>query len=212
MKKIYIVGGNGFARECYLTLSKLIQYNSDINFGGFLGHGGYGKTVDYKQLQKYYIGEVSDKNFSEDEFVIIGAGYPELRHKIYNELKSRKINFYNLISPIIKINDYVEIGEANVIMAPFTIGPDVKIGDGNVFNGDVVVGHDAVVGNFNFIGGKSQILGNTRIGNDNTIGSACVFLPNSKIGNNNKIAPISAVYKGCKDNCYMLGNPALIIK
>ena len=34
---------------------------------------------------------------------------------------------------------------------------------------------------------------------------------NSKIGDNNKIAPLSAVYKGCKNNCYMAGNPALKI-
>ena len=30
-------------------------------------------------------------------------------------------------SPIIKINDFVEIGEGNVIMSPLAIGPDVKI-------------------------------------------------------------------------------------
>ena len=29
------------------------------------------------------------------------------------------------------------------------------------------------------------------------------------IGDNNIIAPLSAVYKGCKNNCYMSGNPAL---
>lgn len=29
------------------------------------------------------------------------------------------------------------------------------------------------------------------------------ILPHSKMGNNNKIAPLSALYKGCKDNCYM---------
>lgn len=50
-----------------------------------------------------------------------------------------------------------------------------------------------------------------QIGDSNSIGTNALVLPHSKIGNNNKIAPLSAVYKGCKDNCYMVGNPALKI-
>ena len=80
-----------------------------------------------------------------------------------------------------------------------------------MFNGDIIVGHDVIVGDFNFLGPRSQLLGNVKIGNINTIGANAVLLPNAKVGNNNKIAPLSAVYKGCKDNCHMLGNPALKI-
>ena len=55
------------------------------------------------------------------------------------------------------------------------------------------------------------MLGNVKVGNNNTIGANVILLPNSKVGNNNDIAPLSAVYKGCKNNCYMQGNPALKI-
>lgn len=47
--------------------------------------------------------------------------------------------------------------------------------------------------------------------NGNTIGTGSVLLPNCKIGDNNKIAPLSAVYIGCKNDCHMLGNPAMKI-
>ena len=59
MKKIFIVGGNGFARECYDSLIKLEEYGKEVIFGGFLGHGGYGHTVDYKTYQHLYLGVVS---------------------------------------------------------------------------------------------------------------------------------------------------------
>ncbi|MDY6358734.1 MAG: transferase [Cyanobacteriota bacterium] len=209
MRNVYIVGGNGFARECYLYLLWMSEQQPDIKFAGFLGHGGYGHTVDYLNLQNFYLGEVSEHKFNINEYVVIGAGYPEIREKIYKELKTRGINMFNIIAPYVYINPTVEIGEGNVFVAPFSPGPNVRIGNGNVFNGDVVVGHDAQIGDFNFFGGKTQVLGGVKIGNSNKIGTASVFLPHSAIGNHNDIAPISAIYKGCKDNCYMQGNPAL---
>ena len=71
------------------------------------------------------------------------------------------------------------------------------------------VGHDAEIGDFNVIAPRTTILGGVKIGDFNSIGTNAVLLPHAKIGNSNKIAPLSAVYRGCKDNCYMIGNPAL---
>lgn len=208
MKTIYIVGGDGFARECYNNLKNLPDYGRQIQFGGFLGHGGYGTTVDYKSYQHLYKGEVSEHEFLENEYVIIGAGYPSLRLKIYNELKVRDIKFFNLISNNSNISESVIIGEANVIIcSSFTV--NINVGNGNVFNDTVNIGHDAEIGDFNFFGPRSQILGNAKIGNSNQIGANAILLPKAKIGDNNIIAPLSAVYKGCKNNCYMSGNPAL---
>jgi acetyltransferase-like isoleucine patch superfamily enzyme len=209
MKNIYIVGGNGFAVECSQHISWMSQADKEIKFGGFLGHNGYGKNVDYKTLQKFYLGELSEFEFKEGDYAVIGAGYPLLRKTIYNDLKARNIKLFNLIPPNVYISELVEIGEGNVFAAPCCPAGHVKIGSCNVFNSDVIVGHDAQIGDFNFFGPKSQILGNCKVGNSNIIGAGSVLLPHAKIGDNNKIAPLSAIYKGCKDNCYMLGNPAL---
>lgn len=86
-KKIFIVGGDGFARECYNHLINLDEYGKEVVFGGFLGHNGYGKSVDYKSYQHLYLGEVAEHRFKDDEYCIIGAGYPELRKEIYEDLK-----------------------------------------------------------------------------------------------------------------------------
>ncbi len=209
MKKVYIVGGNGFARECYQYVLWAKEVDKDIEFAGLLGHGGYGHTVNYYSLQKYYKGEVSEHKFADDEYVVIGAAYPELRKKIYYDLKEMGVKFINLFPPFVSFHDGADIGEANILVAPCYPGPNSKIGNCNVFNGDVVIGHDVEIGDFNFVGGRINILGGAKIGNSNTIGVASVILPNAKIGDNNKIAPMSCVYKGCKNNCYMQGNPAL---
>lgn len=207
-KKVYIVGGNGFARECYCHLLMMIAMDSSIQFGGFLGHGGYGHTVDYKDLQKYYLSEVSEHRFTEDEYVVIGAGYPNLRAKIYDELKARGIRFFTILVGM-KLAPSIEIGEGNIFVPPFLCSCNIKIGNNNLFNGSVIVGHDAEIGDCNFFGPRSQVLGGVKVGHFNSIGANTILLPHCKIGNNNKIAPLSAVYKGCRDNSYWVGNPAV---
>lgn len=206
--KIYIVGGNAFARECHLYISQIQAYDPAIQFCGFLGHGGFGHTVDYKELQNFYLGEVSEHVFEDDEFVVIGAANPEIRKKIYYELKERNIKFYTLIKYSVEIPKSVSIGEANIILYS-SISINTTIGNGNILNGDVTIGHDCEIGNFNFFGPRCQILGEAKIGDENQFGVNSILLPKAKIGNNNIIAPLSAVYKGCKNNCYMIGNPAL---
>jgi acetyltransferase-like isoleucine patch superfamily enzyme len=208
VKKIYIIGGDGFARECYYNIISMAEHDPHIVFGGFLGHGGYGKTVDYKDLQPLYLGEEAEHQFKENEYVVIGAGYPEIRRKIYNDLKKRNAQFFTIClgKPF---KESLEHGEANTFVPPFDPSCNITIGNGNVFNGSVIVGHDVTIGDFNFFGPHSIILGRVAIGNDNTIGANAVILPGAKVGHNNKIAPLSAIYKGCRDNSYLLGNPAV---
>lgn len=210
MKIIYIVGGNGFARECYNILKGLQNFNKELKFGGFLGHNGYGHTVDYKEYQKFYKGEFLKHKLENNDYFIIGAGYPDLRKKIYFDLKKFDVKFYTLKGADVVFSETFEYGEANIFVPPFHPSINIQIGNCNVFNGgDIVIGHDTKIGNFNFFGPSSKVLGSVIVGDSNMIGTASVLLPKVKIGNNNKIAPLSAVYKGCKDNCYMLGNPAL---
>ena len=209
MKKIYVVGGNGFAKECYQYILYIQEKDDAIIFGGFIGHNGY--KVDFGNLNQYFVSDLSEFEFGADDYAVIGAGYPDLREKIYYNVKQKQnAKFYTLaLEPYCRISPLAEVGEANIFVPPCCPAPHSKIGNGNLFNSDVVVAHDVEVGNFNFFGGKTQLLGGVKIGNSNTVGTACVVLPKAKIGNNNKIAPMSCIYKGCKDNCYMQGNPAL---
>jgi len=208
MKNIYIIGGGGFARECYYNLMAMAEHDPAIQFGGFMGHGGYGDNIDYKHLQRLYLGDQAEHQFQENEYAVIGAGSPELRRKIYHDLKKREVRFFTIYlgKPF---NESMDIGEANILASPFWFTCNIKIGHGNVFNGHVIAAHDVAIGDFNFFAPHVQILGNVSIGDDNTFGANAIALPGAKIGHNNKIAPLSAIYKGCRNNSYMLGNPAV---
>lgn len=206
-QRIFIVGGDGFARECASYLMELEQYSDEVEFGGFLGHNGY--RVDFKSAKDFFLGDLSDYNFVEGEFAVIGAGFPELRVKIYYDLKKRDIPLFNLVARGCFIHPSIQLGEGNVFAPPFHSSVDMKIGNGNVFNGGVNTGHDNVIGDFNFFGPRCQLLGSVVVGSRNIIGANAVLLPNCKIGDDNKISPLSAVYKGCRNKTYMHGNPAI---
>lgn len=206
-QRVFIVGGDGFARECASYLMELEQDGADVEFGGFLGHNGY--RVDFRSGESFFRGDVSEHVFAPGECAVIGAGYPGLRLKIYADLKARDIRLFNLVARGCFIHPSVELGEGNVFAPPFRSSVDMRIGNGNVFNGGVNTGHDNVIGDFNFFGPRSQLLGGVRVGNRNIIGANAVLLPKCRIGDDNKISPLSAVYKGCRNKCYMHGNPAV---
>ncbi len=207
MKNVFIVGGCGFAKECFVQLLYLSRADPDITVGGFLGHNHH--KPDYEPLADKFICDISEYNFRPDDYAVIGAAYPLLRREIYSDLKLLNVKLFNLIPPGVIVSPFVELGEGNVFAPPCGPGPHVKIGNANVFNGDVIIGHDSQIGDFNFIGSKAQILGRCQLGDMNMIGSGAVLLPDSRIGSSNRITPLSAVYKGCKNGCYMHGNPAL---
>lgn len=206
MKKIYVVGGNGFARECYAYIERISKDDNEIIFGGFLGEGGY--VPDLEDYPEMFKGDVSDFIFDKNDYVVIGSGDPIIRKRIYEYLKNRNIKFYTLIDPSTIIFPFSEIGEANIFVKGCIVSSQTKIGDGNLFNGDISMGHNATVGNFNFLAPGVQLLGYSVVGDLNSIGTNSVVLPKAKIGNRNKIAPISAVYTFCKDNGIYMGNPA----
>lgn len=205
-KRIFIVGGNGFAKECVQYVRWNIAAGADMELGGLVGHNGY--VVDFGELNNLFVGDLSKMNFGPDDYCVIGAGYPELRRKIYNDIVKQGGQFINLCIGCF-IPDGVSIGAGNIFISTQLNGyTGIEIGNGNLFNGNVVVGHDTKIDDFNFFGPSAHILGDVKIGNDNIIGTNAVMLAHATIGNHNKIAPLSCVYRGCRDNCYMMGNPA----
>lgn len=198
-KDIICIGGQGFIKECiyYLSLKDDVKLKGLVSYDSFI--------PDVKNIN--YLGKIDDYTIEDNDYFIICAGAPDLRAEIYHKLKEKKAKFYTLLHKTV-LNDTVKIGEANIFVE-CRLTVDIEIGNGNLFNIGATVGHDAKIGDFNFIAPYVQVLGNGKVGSKNSIGTHSCLLPGSKIGNGNKIAPLSAIYKGCKDNCYMLGNPAL---
>jgi acetyltransferase-like isoleucine patch superfamily enzyme len=208
MNKLFIVGGDGLARELYMHIIRHEKYEEEFSFGGFLGHAGYGHVVDYKNLQHLYKGELDDYTFEESDFCLIGLGNPALRKKVFDDIKCAGGRLANFISSISVVAEDLVMGEGNLVISSL-VAVSVTMGDGNILNGNVAFGHDTFIGDFNFFGPASHLLGNVILGNYNQIGTSSIVLPKGKVGNHNKVAPLSVIYKGCKNNGYYLGNPAV---
>jgi len=201
-----VVGNSGFARECYIIIRTLMEREPNLHFNGFLSFEGYQASLH--ELSNLFLGMDDAHEFKPDEYAILAIGDPKIRWQAYTKLKMRGIRFYNLVHPDVYMDKTLELGEANIITSGCYISCNCRIGHANVLNGAVHVAHDVCIGDGNFIAPGVQFGGNVRMGNGNSVGTLCALLPHCVIGDNNTIAPCSAVYKGCRDNSYMIGNPA----
>jgi len=202
MKNIITVGGQGFLKEC---LRYLLEDKS-INVKGYLGVDGFKPEVNSFDVQ--FLGYLDDYEIQENDYFVICVGDINMRKLYYERLKSKNAKFFNLIYDSNINPKYVQLGEANIFIRSF-LTADIKVGNGNLFNIDVVIGHDVEIGDFNFVAPHTHFLGNSRLGSFNSIGTMSCLLPRAKVGDNNIIAPGSYMYKGCKNNGYYAGNPAI---
>lgn len=213
MPKVIIIGNSGAARECYWILQDMLSSSVGLrnyyNFVGFISWKGY--TGDLKEFCNMTIGTDTEHTIDKDALYVIGVGNPALRKTIFDDFKSRGATFMNLIHPWTDICASAVIGEGNIFQRGSTVYCNASIGNGNYINGAANLSHDAAIGDFNFLGPYTLILGGAKLGSCNHLGPHCVLLEHSQAGDNNLFSPGSYLYKGCKNNCRLAGNPALKI-
>lgn len=211
MPKVYIAGNSGAARECYWILRDLQASSPGLDrfyeFSGFFNWGGF--QGELKELGNYFLGPLEDHIISPDELYIIGVGEPALRRDIFVYLEVRGANMMNLVHPWTAICPSAKMGAGNVFQRGCTVYANAIIGNGNYINGAANLSHDAQIGDFNFLAPYSIVLGGGSIGNLNHLGPHSVILEHARMGDNNSLAPGSTLYKGCKNNLRLSGNPAL---
>ena len=207
-QNLVIIGNSGAARECYWLFQEIYANDSTIQFKGFLGFEGYQPNL--KDLTHYDLGSDNSYRPHQEDIFVIGIGDPALRSQAYRNWENRGVEFLNLIHPSVYITGS-SIGKANIIARGSYISCNSSLGDANFLNGSVVIGHDCQIGDSNFFGPFSLILGNVSIGCSNRVGARAVVLAGAKVGNNNTLVPGAYLYKGCRNNQIMAGNPALSI-
>lgn len=203
---VVMIGNSGAGRECYWLLQDVMKADSAVSFKGFLSFEGF--AGDLKELSAHALGSDDAYSIQPNDVFVIAIGDPHLRLKAYAKWKARGAQFFTLIHPSATINETAAVGEANIFTRDCYISCNVSIGNANFFNGQVSVGHDCSIGDANFFGPYSLLLSNNRIASCNLLGARSVLLPGAKIGNGNTLAAGAYVYKGCRDNCVMAGNPA----
>lgn len=208
---VVIVGNSGAARECYWLL-RMVQERDDNAppFKGFLAWRGF--KGELCELEPFALGNSDEYIPDTDDQFVIGIGKPCLRMAVYAWLKSLRANFYTLKHPSVYICPSANVGEANIFQRDSIAQANASIGNANFMNGGVVIGHDATIGNGNVFNLHSALSGHVRLGDCNLLAPGCLILEHARVGDSNVFAPYSVVYKGCRDHCLMIGNPALVDK
>lgn len=205
--RLLILGNSGAGRECHDVLQELLPLRPDLHFEGFLSFEGFSGSLG--PLQDQQKGTDDDYAFAPDTAVILALGNNELRRRALAKMRSRGVRLFNLIAANVHLAEGVTLGEGNVLARGCHLAPGVGMGDANYLNGSVCLGHDVSLGSYNFFGPFSAMLGASRMGDANSLGTHAVVLERARVGSGNSIAPGSYVYKGCGNNCYYAGNPAL---
>lgn len=213
MKKRYIFGSSGFAKEVYFLLEEI--YNEDMSFYGFIDISENKEFVKIGTKSYPIITESSFENivFQENEEIelYIGVASPEIIKKI--SIKFKNFTFPNLIhKSFIGQLISIKMGVGNIITAGCIFTCCISLGSFNIFNTNTAIGHDSIIGSYNVFLPRTQISGFVQIENENIFGMNSSVLQGKKIGNQNKIGAYSFVITNVKDKTNLFGIPATKIE
>lgn len=208
MKKIYIVGAGGFAREVAWLIEEINEINPTWEVVGFID-----ENIDLigKEFNGYKVlGDLEYLNNQEKAHVVIAIGTGEIREKLANKIKNHI--FPILIHPSVIKSKSVQIGEGTIICAGSIITTNIEIGNHVVISIDSKISHDSILKNYVTILPSVNISGNIIIDENTMIGTGTAIIQGLEIGRNTVIGAGSVVTRNIPASCTAIGSPARPIK
>jgi sugar O-acyltransferase (sialic acid O-acetyltransferase NeuD family) len=118
--------------------------------------------------------------------------------------------FYSLIDPTAIRPSSLKTSEGVFINSGVTIGGMSSLGAFSFINRSASLGHHCTIGEFASIGPGVVTGGFVSVGRGSVIGTGAVILPGVSIGANSVVAAGSVVTRDVRDNCLVMGNPAVV--
>lgn len=203
MRKIFIVGTGGLAREftsyfsCNSGLVEIVGfYSNNKNEHGFFNLPGSLFEEDF-----------SPDSVGTDE-AVIAISSPAVKRRFSEILKSRGFKCPSFVHPSSVCSNNVTIGEGVVISPNCVISSNVALGSFSYINFSCGVGHDATIGSFVQINPGAQLGGGAVIGDSCLIGSGSTILQGVNVGPAATIASGSVVFTSVAEGAVVMGNPA----
>jgi len=144
--------------------------------------------VGFEKIEKIYPTE----NYS----LILALGYKGMnnaRKQKYQVAKEKGYRLENFIHPSV-VQDYLEIGEGNIILENVTLAYGVKIGNANIIWNGCQISHESVIGDFNFFSVSSLVAGKTIVKNN------CFLGVNSAVRGARTLEDYTLIGAGCYMN------------
>jgi len=196
---VVIIGAGGHAKTCI----DILLHNKQYEIIGIL-------DPNFKVGDMISNIKVIGDNSSLDELVsnglknaINGIGSvhnPGQRKKVFDLLKSYKLNVLNVIHPSAVIEPSVEMGEGNQIMMGSMIGSNTIIKDNCLINSGSIVSHDCILKDHCHIAPGAVLAGSVQIGESSLVGMNSTVYINCKIGKNSVIYNGINVFSDIEEN------------
>jgi len=213
VKKVYIIGAGGAAKEIYLLIKEINEIKPTFDFKGFVDLS----LNLFLQIGKTKFDIINEfdffKNLNNEVAIIFGLADTNKLEKIVERYKQNKnFEFPNLVHPSVKLDESVSMGMGNIISCQCVFTVETTLNSFNYINRGVHIGHDCSIGSFNVVNPCAVISGGVKIGNENLIGTNATILQYLKIGARNKIGAGAVVTKDVQNDSCMIGTPAKKIK
>lgn len=208
MRKVYVVGTGGLAREIACLVRELHRMGLGGELGGYIGEDQKHETLPYASV----VGtdHIFLKSLDHEVDIVIGVGHPTIRKniaKLYSS--SKEVHFPNVVHPSVEFADPdVMLGHGNVFFSGVYVSCQVAIGDYNFFNWKATIGHDVQIANYCVINPGCHISGFVNIGDECLIGSGSVVIEHNRICSKATIGAGSIVTKDINIPGVYIGVPA----
>ncbi len=210
MKKLYLAGAGGFAREIYSYLLKRDLMVDGYQFSGFLSD--FPASLDDFNIEFKIIDRIMSCNLAANDAVIIAVADCNLKEVIFKHYNKLGIKVLTYIHETAFIGRNVKIGEGAVICPNTTLTCDIEIGVAVTINAHSSIGHDVKLGDFCTLSGHCDVTGRVCLDHKVFMGSHALIIPNVNVGEGAIIGAGSVVISKVKPGNTVFGNPAKKIK
>lgn len=212
MKDIVVIGAGGLGREVSALIEDINRNEATWNFWGFIDETPEKQGAfinNHKVLGGF---EWLENHPEENLWSVCAIGNPRDRYQLIRKARKFKLRFANLIHPTAVLNEFIRMGEGNIVCAHSLISVNTKIGHHTLISPGCGIGHDVTLGDYATLYWNVTLSGYVTGHEGCEIGSGAVVIPKVSVGDWSILGAGAVAIKDIPDHCTAVGIPAEVIK
>jgi len=209
IKKVYIIGAGGFARE---TFDVYIDLDREQDVLGFIEENS---SKDGEMLNGRMVHDLSfiqRAQIDKNDFLLIGAMGSTKRKRLLSELEYEGLHFDTVIHPSVIRSKWTKIGEGSIVTSNVIMTCQVELGKHVIVNLGVHIGHDVTIGSYTTLSPGAEIMGSAVLGEQVYVGTNATIIEHITVGRGAIIAAGTVVTKDVPEMSLVAGVPATVKK
>lgn len=179
-KEIILIGAGGHALSCI----DVIEQEGTYHIAGLVGADNQINTekIGYKVLANDRALQDLSKTYKYAHVTVGQISSPDLRMKIYSQLKELGFDLPVIVSPQAYVSKHACIADGTIVMHGAVVNAGATIGANCIINTCALIEHCAQVADHCHIATRATINGDVKIGSGSFVGSGAVIKQGLEIG------------------------------